>query len=170
MQNCSSRYWLKPWDNWAQKWWFLTHLPLPTITILAHKWPNNRRIFLPTNRTFDGIFFQTELRTCQLKKVTQDLICICKQNTFFTGFIDKFNQTDKALPVKTSKPRFVASFLAWEQALLFGQAKCASRERGSEGLRLVSLAQIVELAHRLPPSCYREQPLHLFVKSCRLLR
>ena len=56
-ENCSSRYWLKLWDNWAQKWWFLTHLPLPTITILAHKWPNNRRIFLPTNRTSDGNFF-----------------------------------------------------------------------------------------------------------------
>ena len=26
---------LKQWDNWAQKWWFLTQILLPTITILA---------------------------------------------------------------------------------------------------------------------------------------
>ena len=56
------------WDNWAQKWWFLTHLLLPTISILARKWPNGRRVFLPTNKTFEGIclayvgkFLQKEL-------------------------------------------------------------------------------------------------------------
>ena len=59
VENCSSRCWLKLWDNCAQKWWFLTHLPLPTITILARKWPNNRCIFLLTNRTFDGLFSQS---------------------------------------------------------------------------------------------------------------
>ena len=39
---------------WAQKWWFLTHLLLPTITILARIWPNgrSRRFFLPRNKTF----------------------------------------------------------------------------------------------------------------------
>ena len=42
---------------------------------------------------------------CQLNKVTQDLICICKQKTiFFTGFIDKFKSNRQlASPVKTSK-------------------------------------------------------------------
>ena len=59
VENCSSRCWLKLWDNCAQKWWFLTHLPLPTITILARKWPNNHRIFLLTNRTFNGLFSQS---------------------------------------------------------------------------------------------------------------
>ena len=54
--------------------------------------------------------------------------------------------------------------IACEQALLFGQAKRVSRERASEGprkgfaarsrvlARLVSLAQIGELARRLPSS------------------
>lgn len=56
-ENCSSRYWLKLWDNWAQKWWFLTHLPLPTITILAHKWPNNGRIFLRQIELLTAFFF-----------------------------------------------------------------------------------------------------------------
>ena len=38
-----------------KKRWFLTHL-LPTIqTILARKWPNGRRVFLLTNKTFEGI-------------------------------------------------------------------------------------------------------------------
>ena len=39
---------------WAQKW-FLTHLLLQTITFLVHKWPNGRHVFLPTNKTFEGI-------------------------------------------------------------------------------------------------------------------
>ena len=46
----------------------LTHLLLPTITILAQKWPNVRLIFLPTNETLEGIclalagkFLQKEL-------------------------------------------------------------------------------------------------------------
>ena len=33
----------------------LTHLLLPTITILARQWPNERRVFLPTNEIFEGI-------------------------------------------------------------------------------------------------------------------
>ena len=57
----------------------------------------------------------------------------------------------------------MVSKLACEQALLFGRAKLASRERASEGprkgffaarsrvlARLASLAQIGELARRLP--------------------
>ena len=32
----------------------LTNLLLPTITILARKWPNGRRVFLPTNETLEG--------------------------------------------------------------------------------------------------------------------
>ena len=35
--------------------WFLTHLLLQTITFLVHKWPNGRHVFLPTNKTFEGI-------------------------------------------------------------------------------------------------------------------
>ena len=34
VNNCFSKI-LKQWDNWAQTWWLLTHLLLPTITILA---------------------------------------------------------------------------------------------------------------------------------------
>ena len=56
--------------------------------------------------------------------------------------------------------QFSSKNIACEQALLFGQAKRASRERASEGrrgfaarsralARLVSLAQIGELARRL---------------------
>ena len=40
--------------HWAEKWWFLSHLLLPMITILAHKLPNSYRVFLPTNKTFVG--------------------------------------------------------------------------------------------------------------------
>ena len=46
----------------------LTHLLLSMITILACKWPNGRRVFLPTIKTFEGIciaivglFLQKEL-------------------------------------------------------------------------------------------------------------
>ena len=53
---------LKQWDNWAQKWWFLTNVLLPTISALAR---NDRTA---TNKTFEGIclaisgkFLQKEL-------------------------------------------------------------------------------------------------------------
>lgn len=40
IDQCFSR-WLKQWDNWVQ-WWFLNHLPLPTLTILVcNEWPNS---------------------------------------------------------------------------------------------------------------------------------
>ena len=44
----------------TKKWWFLTHLLLPTITILARQWPNDRRVFLPTNKTFESICLAIE--------------------------------------------------------------------------------------------------------------
>ena len=39
--------------------------------------------------------------------VTQDLICICRQNTFSPASSINSSQTDKSLPVKTSKQNFV---------------------------------------------------------------
>ena len=55
---------------------------------------------------------------CQLNKVTQDLICICRQKTFSPVSSINSSQTDKALPVKTSKPNFV-TFLVY-----FGGTAC----------------------------------------------
>ena len=63
-------------------------------------------------------------------------------------------------PLPRCCQQFSSKNIACEQALLFGQAKRASRERASEGprgfaarsrvlARLVSLAQIGELARRL---------------------
>ena len=42
---------------------------------------------------------------CQLNKVKQDLICICKQKAFSPVSSINSSQTDKALPVKTSDLR-----------------------------------------------------------------
>ena len=55
--------------------------------------------------------------------------------------------------------------IACEQALLFGRVKRVSRERANERRRLASLAQIGELARRLP----RRRPLgfvcHAFISG-----
>ena len=67
---------------------------------------------------------------------------------------------DWKCPAPLCCQQFSSKNIACEQALLFGQAKRASRERASEGrrgfaarsralARLVSLAQIGELARRL---------------------
>ena len=45
--------------------------------------------------------------SAQLNKETQDLIYICKQKTFSSVSSINSSQTDKALPVKTSKSDFV---------------------------------------------------------------
>ena len=56
----------------------------------------------------------------QLNKVTQDLslICICKQKTFSPVLSINSSQKDKALPVKTSKPRFATFFIYFGNSLL----------------------------------------------------
>ena len=74
---------------------------------------------------------------CQLNKVTQDLICICKQTTFsLVSSIDS-RQTDKALPVKTSKPNFVTFFVYFGNSLfdyLWNVFDCYGSRRGSHFL------------------------------------
>ena len=52
-----------------------------------------------------------------MNKVTQDLICICKQKTFSPVSSINSSQTDKALPVKTSKPNFVTFFVYFGNSL-----------------------------------------------------
>ena len=139
-----SQYIIKQWYNWTQKWWCLTHLLLPTITILACKWPNGPHDFFPTNKTFEGNLFTycleispkgvmnsfctwnhsvkkllnlvlSFLWTCQLNKVIQHLIYICKLKTFSLVSSINLSQTDKA---KASKPNFVTFFMYFGNSLL----------------------------------------------------
>ena len=100
------------------------------------QWQNDRRVFLPTNKLKAFVYllrvkffkwscefflyskpFRKKLlylvlslfmnMSAQLNKVTQDLIYICKQKTFSSVSSINSSQTDKALPVKTSKSDFV---------------------------------------------------------------
>ena len=50
-------------------------------------------------------------------KVTQDLICICKQKTFSLVSSINSSQTDKALPVKNFEPNFVTFFVYFGNSL-----------------------------------------------------
>ena len=53
----------------------------------------------------------------QLNKVTQELICICEQKAFLPVSSIKSSQTDKALPVKTSKSNFFTFFVYFRNNL-----------------------------------------------------
>ena len=51
-------YILKQWDNWAQKWRLsrlLNSFIIASNYNFGAQWPNDRRVFLPTNTTFEGI-------------------------------------------------------------------------------------------------------------------
>ena len=61
--------------------------------------------------------FNLIFEPCQLNKVTQDLICICKQKTFSPASSINSSQPDKALPVKTSKPSFITLFVYFGNSL-----------------------------------------------------
>ena len=109
------------------------------------QWPNGRgrRFFLPTNKTFEGVclalagkFLQRRcefflylksfckrdynLVSSQLNIATQylSLICICKEKTFSPVLSINSSQKDKALPVKTSKPKFDTFFVYFGNSLL----------------------------------------------------
>ena len=49
--------------------------------------------------------------------VTQELICICKQETYSPVSSINSSQTDKVLPVKISKPNFVTLFVYFGNSL-----------------------------------------------------
>ena len=55
--------------------------------------------------------------SAQYNKVTRYLIDICKQKTFSSVSSINSNQTDKALPVKASKPNLVTFFLYFGNSL-----------------------------------------------------
>ena len=55
--------------------------------------------------------------SAQYNKVTPYLIDICKQKTFSSVSSINSNQTDKALPVKASKPNLVTFFLYFGNSL-----------------------------------------------------
>ena len=55
--------------------------------------------------------------SAKYNKVTQYLIYICKQKTFSPVSSINSNQTDKALPVKDSKPNSVTFFLYFGNSL-----------------------------------------------------
>ena len=69
-----------------------------------------------------------------LNKVTQDLICICKHKPFSSVSSINSSQTDKALPIKTSKSNF-ATFSAYLENSLFDYLwnffVCYGSKRGS---------------------------------------
>ena len=47
----------------------------------------------------------------------QDLICICKLKTFSPVSLINSSQTDKALPVKASKPNFITFFVYFKNSM-----------------------------------------------------
>ena len=50
-------------------------------------------------------------------KVAQDLFYICKQKTFSTVSSINLSKTDKALPIKSSKPNFLTCFVYFGNSL-----------------------------------------------------
>ena len=92
-----------------------------------------------------NLWIQKSPDTCGrgLNKVTKDLclICICKQKTSSPVLWINSNQKDKALPVKTSTPNFVAFFVYCEISLFVTAAN-------REGILLETYASLASLARR----------------------
>ena len=124
---------------------------------------NGRRVFFPTNKTFEfvqllrGNFFCLYLKpfckkitirfsfqliyenVCLRNEVRQDLICICRQSTLSPVSSINSSQTDKSLPVKTSKQNFVTFLRVLETAFLIIREKSLRllRQQTREAILLV---------------------------------
>ena len=57
------------------------------------------------------------MKMSEKPSVKQDLICICKQKTYSPVSSINSSQSDKDLPVKTSKPNFVTLFVYFGNSL-----------------------------------------------------
>ena len=125
----SAQYILKQWENLAQKgWFFFNSFTTGNDYNFGAQWPNGRGVLLPTNKTFQGIW------------ITQDLIYINEKRFLLVSSINS-SQTDKALPVKTSKPNFLTFFVYFGNSLF---VTASSRE----AILLVTYAWLASLSRK----------------------